>query len=323
MKNKRALLIINPISGTRSKRGVDEFVAQRMAAKGFDLECVGTGAPGDACRMAREASEEGYDMVIAAGGDGTVNETASGLTGSSTLLGIIPLGSGNGLARSLNIPLDLRYATKILEDGYFEACDNGVVNGHDFFCTFGVGFDAAVSEKFAREKRRGRATYVKNVLLEYMKYSPEAYSISIGDKVITDKAFLVAVCNAPQYGNNAYIAPQAKLNDGLLDIIVAHKGDPISNVIAGMELFTGRLDKNTLIDSFRVSSAVISRQSDEPAHIDGEPVRLGTVLDIQCRPSSLRILVPQKEHNFKPVISPILSALTDIHYDLRALLGIR
>ncbi len=323
MKKEKALLIINPISGTRSKSGLDSYVSGRLADSGIELECRATKGSGDALAMASEARDKGYTMVIAAGGDGTVNETATALCGSDTRLGIIPLGSGNGLARSLNIPQDLKYATDILCDGYYESCDHGVVNGLDFFCTFGVGFDAAVSEKFAREKRRGRTSYLKNVFLEFLKYSPGDYTISIGDKVITDKALLVAVCNASQYGNNAYIAPHAKLTDGLLDVIVFHTGSPIAQMFAGVELLTGRFDRNTLVDTFRVPSVVISRRNDGPAHIDGDPVKLGNEMRIECCPSSLKIYVPKKDVEFKPILTPLKSAISDIHYDLRAMLGIK
>lgn len=321
--NKKALLIINPISGTRSKTGLEDYLRRRLAEKGLDLESRFTRGSGDAYSMAADAVKAGYVAVITAGGDGTVNEAASALCGSDTKLGIIPLGSGNGLARSLNIPQDVKYATDVICDGYFDSCDHGVVNGRNFFCTFGIGFDAAVSEKFAREKRRGRTSYLKNVFIEFLKYSPGNYTISIGDKVITEKALLVAVCNASQYGNNAYIAPHAKLTDGLLDVIVFHTGSPLAQMLAGVELLTGRLDRNTLVDTFRVPSVVISRKEDGPAHIDGDPVNLGKEMRIECSPGSLKIYVPKEDVEFKPIITPLKSVISDIHYDLRALLGIK
>lgn len=320
---KRAMLIMNPKAGTRSKRGVPDYVTDMLGEAGIRVDYRPTTGAGDARAFAREAAGAGYDVVIAAGGDGTVNETASGLCGSQTALGIIPLGSGNGLARSLDIPSDLRYATKVIERGNVAVCDHGVVNGHDFFCTFGVGFDAEVSRRFAAEKHRGKTVYVKNVFREFLKYSPEAYAISIGGMVITERAFLIAVCNAQQYGNNAYIAPGAKVDDGLLDVTVVHAGSMFKNALVGVDLLTGYLDRNTLIESFRVSSATITRLNEGPAHVDGEPMTLGKVLEIECRPASLRIIVPEKGRQFRPLISPALSFFDDLRYDLRAALGIK
>lgn len=315
---KKALLIINPHSGTRSKRGVADYVGQRLSDNGFMPEVKLTGGPGDATRLAREAAEEGCHMVIAIGGDGTMNETASGLCDTHTALGIIPLGSGNGLARSLNIPTDTAFATDVILQQNVLVCDRGMVNSRNFYCTFGVGFDAAVSQKFATEKRRGKTTYMKNVIKEFLKYSPQAYAISIGGNVITEKAFLIAVCNAQQYGNNAYIAPHARVDDGLLDMIVVHSGNIIENAMVGVDMLTGYIDRNTLIESFRISAATITRLDEGPAHVDGEPVNLGRVLEIECKPASLRIIAPAQDRTFKPIISPMKSLIDDIRYDIRA-----
>lgn len=154
MNKKRCLLIINPISGTGNKRGLDALVASRLADNGLTVETAWTTAHGDATRLARRAAEEGFDSVIAAGGDGTINEAASALCGSRVKLGIIPCGSGNGLARHLDIPVDIRASLEIIGRDCPVACDYGSVNGQPFFCTFGVGFDAAVSDAFARGDRK-------------------------------------------------------------------------------------------------------------------------------------------------------------------------
>lgn len=318
-----ALLIINPISGTRSKRGLEDFVCQRIADAGLTPRVAYTEGPGDASRLAAEAAGQGVPLVIAAGGDGTVNETASGLCGTQTALGIIPLGSGNGLARSLGIPQDVKASLDVILKGRTMCIDHGVANGHNFFCTFGIGFDAKVSEEFARQKRRGRVTYIKSVFREFLKYQPEAYTISVGGTVITEKAFLIAVCNASQYGNNAYIAPSAKLDDGLLDMIVVHSGSPLKNVTVGVDLLTGYIDRNTLIDSFRVSEATITRLHDGPAHFDGDPVSLGRAISIECRPASLWVMAPEKETRFRPLITPLSSAISDLAHDVGSLFPLR
>jgi len=277
---------------------------------------VYTEGPGHAVELTSRAVADGFDMVISAGGDGTVNEIASVLAHTSTTLGILPLGSGNGLARSLGIPQDVGEALKIIEEGHIISSDRGIVNGKPFYCTFGVGFDAAVSEKFASMKRRGRITYVRSVINEFLKYRSQPYSITIEGRVVTERAFLIAACNASQYGNNAYIAPNAKLSDGLLDLIVIHDGSPLSTVKVGVDMITGYLDRNARIDTFRVSTATIARLDEGPVHVDGDPLRLGKKLDITCDASSLSVFAPEKEEEFKPIVSPLRAMFNDFRYDV-------
>lgn len=318
MAQRQALLVVNPVAGTRSKRGLSETVIERLAAQGIAVESVMTEGRGHASELAARAVRDGLDMVIAAGGDGTVNEVANTLSNTVVPLGIIPLGSGNGLARSLGIPQDVGEALNIIEQGHIMRCDRGMVNGLPFYCTFGVGFDAAVSEKFAGMKRRGRSTYVRSVLQEFINYKSEPYAISINGSVITERAFLIAVANASQYGNNAYIAPHAKLSDGLLDLIVIHDGSPLSAVKMGVDLLTGFLDRNTRIESFRISAATITRLNAGPAHLDGEPLTLGTHLDVKCNASALTVFSPEKVTDFKPILSPLMAMFQDLRYDMLA-----
>lgn len=311
------MLIINPVSGTRNKDAIPSIIEGVASELGAALEVRTTSQPSDAAAFALEAVERGFATVVTAGGDGTVSDVASALRGSQTELAIIPCGSGNGLARALGVPPDFTSAARLLIDGATMKVDNGLINDRPFFCTCGVGFDAEVSRRFAAEKRRGRMTYLKNVLLDYLSYSPQSYAISVGGRVITETAFLIAICNAPQYGNNAYIAPKASLNDGLLDVTVVHQGSLIASALAGVELFTGQLDRNTLIDSFRVSAASISRLSAGAAHIDGEPVELCRRLDISLQPANLLVRVPSSVPDFRPVISPLRSMIADVASDIR------
>lgn len=313
---KRTLLIINPVSGTRSKDGLEDLAASMLEPAGHQLDIAYTEGPDDASAMAARAAEAGFHAVVTAGGDGTVNAAARALTGTGTALGIIPCGSGNGLARSIGLPSDFRSALRTIAEGRIITADHGVVNDVPFFCTFGVGFDAAVSEKFSNSKRRGKITYIREVLREFIDYTPKSYAISVNGTVITDKAFLVAVANAPQYGNNAYIAPKASLTDGFLDLTVVHSGSPLSTALLGVDLMTGYLDRNTLIDTFRISSATISRLDDGPAHADGEPIGLGRVLHVECKPASLRLFVPDADLHIRPLISPLKAFFSDLHYDI-------
>lgn len=317
MESTKALLIINPISGTRHKRGLENFVCKCLESKNIDTEIFYTKRSGDAYHEASRAACQGYPMVITAGGDGTVNEAANGLAGTETVLGILPYGSGNGLARSLGIPQDLNEAMSIIKAGYIMDCDRGVANGNPFYCTFGIGFDAAVSEKFAMMGKRGKTTYIRSALEEFLNYKSETYALLINGKVITEKALLIAVCNAPQYGNNAYIGPKAKLTDGLLDITVVHDDNPFSTILMVMDLMTGNLDKNRSIGTFQVPSVTIARKNEGPVHLDGEPLIMGKNIEIKCQRKALKVFAPEKERPFIPFISPLRAMIDDVRFDVK------
>ncbi len=319
----RLMLIINPISGTGSKKGVVEMVEQARGACGHDVDVRLTGARGDATRLAGEAAAKGYHGVLACGGDGTVNETARALCGTETALGILPAGSGNGLARHLQIPVDIAMALKVIADGNVVDSDYGTVNGRPFFCTFGMGFDAAVSHRFARQSRRGILSYVKSAISEYVQYRPQTYTVSANGKLLTEKAFLIAVCNASQWGNNAYIAPEASITDGLLDITIVHSGTAIDAAVMGMDIFTGYINKNTMVHTFRAPACVIYRNGAGEAHIDGEPMMMDDILDVKCHHGALKVFTPGATHRFTPVITPLQEMFKGARLSIKHLLGSR
>lgn len=314
--DKRIMLIVNPISGTGNKKDVPEVVERTLAAEGYSTDVRFTGGRGDATMFASEASDKGYYGVLACGGDGTVNETARALCGSHTALGILPAGSGNGLARHLGIPMDVELAMEIVCQRNVVPSDYGSVNGVPFFCTFGMGFDAAVSHRFARQNHRGLLSYVRSALSEYVQFRPTTYTISANGKLLTEKAFLVAVCNASQWGNNAYIAPEASLTDGLLDITVVHSGSPIDAAVMGMDIFTGFISKNTMVHCFRAPAAVIYRSEKGEAHVDGEPMMLDEILDVKCHRGALRLFTPLDRDRFRPIVTPIKEMLRDARLSL-------
>ncbi len=321
MENERLLLIINPISGVWDKQGLDSLVMQRMQAEGYEIDVKYTTRPGDATQLALVAVKEGYFGVIAAGGDGTVNETASALCGTDTTLGIIPIGSGNGLARHLGIPIDPELSLDVIAKRHIVDCDYGTVNGRPFFCTFGVGFDAAVSGTFAKQKRRGKLNYIKSAISEYVKYNPQVYTISANGKIITEQAIIIACCNASQYGNNAYIAPEASITDGLLDITIVHSGSLLDTAVLGVDLFSGYINHNTLIHSFRAPAAVIYRSSNGPIHLDGEPLEMEEIMDVKCHHRALKIFTPTTKSQFRPIVTPINSFFQEVHITFSHLFG--
>lgn len=314
MQPRKTLLIINPISGTRGKEGIEALVHKKLDSQGFDISVCRTSGPGDATTLAEEAARQGYDTVIAAGGDGTINETARALCETGVALGIIPCGSGNGLARHIGVPMDVEGALDVIAECNVRACDYGSVNERLFFCTFGMGFDAKVSETFAHSKRRGKMTYIKNTFKEYLNYRPEEYTITIGDEVISHRAFVVAVCNASQYGNNAYIAPHASITDGLLDLTVMHYGNILSTALVGIDLMTGLIDHNVLTHAMQVDKLTIERLREGPVHLDGEPMLMGNVLNVCCHHAGLHLYAPGVRRPFTPILTPISAMVDDMRY---------
>lgn len=285
--------IINPISGVGSKRKIPKMIRETFSGENQVVNVSFTQYPGHASELTRQAVERGVHCVIAVGGDGTVNEVARAMLHSDAVLGIIPKGSGNGLARELHIPMDARRALELIVKGHRSAIDCCQANGHVFFCTCGVGFDAAVSQKFAGEKRRGSLTYLKNTIEEYLSYQPEPYELLIDKQTIKEKAFLVACGNASQYGNNAFIAPHANIQDGEMDITILAPFGPLDIAPLAIQLFTKQIDRNSKIRTFKGKEVSIIRQKPGVMHLDGEPIMADSRIDISVIPHSLRVFTPE------------------------------
>lgn len=318
---RRVALIVNPASGTVSKLKIVPHVVEKLARLGIDIDTYNTSHAGHATELARHAALAGkYDAVLVCGGDGTVNEAACGLLGTDMPMAIVPAGSGNGLARHLGMPVDIDRSLNIFAHGNIIDADCGTANGSNFFCTFGVGFDAAVSERFARSRRRGLTTYLISALDEYVRFCPDEYVIEANGRTIAEKAFLVVVCNASQYGNNAFIAPNASITDGKLDVTIVHTGNLVQQALLGMDFITGYIGRNALIDTFRTSSLRIHRKDGGPAHIDGDPVEMPSDISIECRPAALKIFAPTKETSFKPIITPMSLFFRDMFLHCRHLI---
>lgn len=316
---RRFLVIINPASGRVAKHKIVPDLHRRLVDMGFDFEIAFTSGPGHARELAAKAAAEGFYGVLACGGDGTVNEIATGLIGTDTALGIIPTGSGNGLARHLGIPVDVARSLHVIAADHVIDADYGTANDTPFFCTFGVGFDAAVSERCARQKRRGVFMYLKNTIEEYAKFMPEEYAIEVNGKVITERAFLVVCCNASQYGNNAFIAPQASVTDGELDLTIVHAGNLITQALVGVDLLTGFIGRNALIDTIRAKSVVIRRRHAGAAHLDGDARTMPSEIVITCRPGRLKVFCSTELTRFRPVFTPMSLFFRDCGIRLRNL----
>jgi len=290
MNKKSIVFIINPISGTHSKDEIPALIETRLDHERYDYEIQLTGYAGHATEIARNCVARGIDAVVAVGGDGTVNEVARALTHSETALGIIPCGSGNGLARHLCIPMDAKKAIDIIKACNIELFDYGVINDLPFFCTCGMGFDAFISLKFAEAGKRGPITYVENVLKEGLKYKPETYQVESDDGAHRYKAFLIACANASQYGNNAYIAPGATMKDGEMDVIIMEPFDALEAPQIAADLFMKTLPNNSKIKTFRTRHLHIHREEPGAIHFDGDPIMTGTDVDVHIEPQGIHIL---------------------------------
>lgn len=325
MTRRRMMLIVNPIAGSVARHDAAGYARQEAELMGYDVTVCETEYAGHATELAQQAVRDNYYSVVACGGDGTVNEVARGVCGSRVVMGIIPLGSGNGLARHLGIPLTVPGAMKVIaEDRVIEA-DYGEANGRPFFCTFGLGFDANVTDKFNSHQFNGRGliNYLRAVFEEIISYRPERYTIIADGKAMTEEALLVACCNASQYGNNAFIAPNASLKDGLLDVTIVHKGNLLDTVRAGAEVLTGMVGKSGAVSTFQARHIRIERKSSGPAHFDGEPATLPDIVQVECRNAGLRLYSTEKKQKMKamlapeiPILSPFLLLMRDIRFRL-------
>ncbi len=214
MNKQEIWFVVNPFSGRKKNhQAIISLIENRLDKKKYQARIIPTKAAGHATELAQQAAETGIPYIVAMGGDGTVNETAKALIGTKTALGIMPLGSGNGLARELSIPMNPEKVIEGLNKAIIRQIDTCFVNDIPFFCTAGVGFDAHCADVFSRLKGRGLLNYVKVGFQEFWAYKPLACNFGGNDY----KVFSITFGNARQFGNNAYIAPLAKIDDGFID----------------------------------------------------------------------------------------------------------
>ena len=309
MPKKKVCVIINPVSGTGGKASIPLKINSAFDPNKYDVIIRYTGYAGHATEIAKKAVKEKFKYVIAAGGDGTVNEIAKALVGTSCVLGIIPLGSGNGLARDLNISMNIDKSIETISEGVNRTIDYGIANEHIFFCTCGVGFDAFVSERFAEEKMRGPLGYVKNMLESVIDFKSEEYELTYEGKTIKERAFVVTCANASQYGNEAYIAPGADMEDGKMNVALIKPINAFEMPQTTIQLFTKSLHKNNKVINILTSDLLIKRNRSGVMHVDGESIEAGKEINVRIIPKGLHVLAPEKEKGEKRPIEndPVLS----------------
>ncbi len=281
----RALFIVNARSGARRDRDLGEL-------RRSEHEVVSCDRKEDLDALIARAARDGFDVVFAVGGDGTVHEIARRLISTKLALGIVPTGSGNGFARHLGLAFDLRAALDLCGSGKIVTIDTAQVNGNPFVGVMGLGLDALIAHRFAGSDIRGLRTYVREGLRAFASFKPEDYEIDIDGISSKRNAVLLAVANSSQYGNNARIAPIASLQDGLLDVVIVDRLSMFSAPMLLIRLFNGTLHKTDRVTFMRGKRVTIQRSAPGPAHLDGEPVTLEETLNVTVKPASLRVLLP-------------------------------
>ena len=293
---KKIVFIVNPISGGKAKDKILATVEKHLDSSEYEYNIVFTQKPGHGTEIARDCSA---DLVVAVGGDGTVSEVAQGiiLSGQSKTFGIIPCGSGDGLALHLGISRNPRKAVAVLNEGATGVMDYGTVNGKPFFCTTGTGFDADVAEAFASSGKRGLWTYITTALRLWRGFKPSHYSIEADGQRFDGNAAMVTVGNVNQWGNQARITPLASVADGMMDVTIVRPFHSWDIPALAIRLLTGKAHTARKVTMLRGASVHICRDNDGACHFDGDPCRFGREITVETHPAALRVAIPAKKQN--------------------------
>lgn len=300
-QKKTVYAIINPKSGTSAKKNLPHMIAESFDPHRFTVHTFITGYAGHGSEIAREAVANKVDYVIAVGGDGTVNEIGKELVHSETALGIIPLGSGNGLGRDLQIPLNAKAALDILVQENTEYIDYGKVEDKVFLCTCGMGFDADVADRVAGKKQRGSFMYLMNMLEQFFQQKTQKYKIVCPEGTLEGEAFVVTCANASQYGYNAHIAPHADIQDGKMDIAILKPLSVVDLPKTSIQLFAKKIDENKKMEALTTNKVTIYREKEGVMHIDGDPIHMGKVVNVEIIPRGLKVLLPKNPPKPNPL----------------------
>ena len=280
--------IINPISGTGKQKGIENLIAKNLS--NFDYTIVYTKESGSATEISRKAIEDKIDIVVAVGGDGTVNECAKEVIGTDTALGVIPCGSGNGFAYHIGMEKNIEQSIKQLNNCSITSIDSCTANGIPFVNVSGIGFDAHIAHLFANLTNRGFSNYIKLIYKE-LKYKARNYTIDYDGKTEQVNAILISFANASQYGNNFQISPHAKTDDGLIDFVIV-KDFPRWKILALLlKIAKGKAHLSKYIRIIQTDKMSITT-NEKVIHLDGEPYSLSSPIIIQIHPLTLKIFSP-------------------------------
>lgn len=291
MRKKQCLFIINPISGLGKQKNTPDLIQKHLDSDQFTYEIALSEYAGHTPILAAEHKNT-FDIIVAVGGDGTVNEVATALVDTSTSMGVIPLGSGNGFARHLHISTQASKAIQQLNASQSVRLDTGLLNNKAFFNVSGVGFDGQVSKIFAEQLKRGYMTYARCVLEEFQTYAPKKFRYTWDNRMVEEDYFLIAFANTTQYGNNAMIAPHADPTDGLLDIVLIRPFPPMHlPTFTTMALFRS-LHHSPYVKIIKTASFNLDNEEQAPIHIDGEFVSHDKLIEVRTKPGSLHVMAP-------------------------------
>lgn len=289
---KKALFIVNPFSGRKQFQNFENEVESVCSANQVQAIISNTKAPGHATDLAREAAQNNFDLVFAVGGDGTVNEVAKGLLNSNSTMGIIPKGSGNGLARHLGISMKPIGALKVIDTGKSILMDTISVNGETSVNISGIGFDGHIASLFGKSGKRGLREYVSLAATEFSKFKNFPIVGTIDGEQFSSEAFILAFANSSQFGNNATIAPEASVCDGVMDICVIKKVPLLQALGFAGKMFTRRMHTSAFVKIIKAKSASFTFPGAMPIHVDGEGREACHQFKIEMQPGSLRVLAP-------------------------------
>lgn len=287
-KQKKILFIVNPISGTGKQKNIKSLVDLYLDKTKFISTLRFTEYAGHAKEIVKN-EHPNFDIIVAVGGDGTVHEVGTSLINTDCILGIIPTGSGNGLARHLKIPMKAKDAVKHLNNYKTKKIDTVLLNNQPFLGAAGLGFDAHVAWKFDEAPTRGLLTYLKIAIQEYFSYKPQEYKLIFKDKTIETTDFLITISNSNQYGNNAYISPNSVLDDGYIRLIGLKYFPLYIAPLLALKLFNKKILTSKYVTEYKTDSVEI--QSPRPEmHMDGEPVKHHDTIKIEVNPKSLNVI---------------------------------
>lgn len=291
--NKHFVFIVNPRSGTERVKVIESGIAKAFAGTTYTHEIQRTQHPKHGTALAAAAAQAGAYAVVAVGGDGSVADVAKGLLGTQTVLGIVPKGSGNGLARALKIPLKTEAAIALLVRAEERSIDVGFAGEKLFLSNAGVGFDTVVSQAFQMSERRGLTSYAGLVAKHLWRYKPMTYHITLdGENVIGERAFLLTVANGSQLGYNFRIAPQALLDDGLLDIVIVRPFPLFLGAVISLRAWTGTILKSRYVRYYRARAVHIHHPDLSVMQCDGDPHPCAANVVVRLEQRALRVLAP-------------------------------
>lgn len=295
---KRISFIVNPKAGTNLQKHIRESVEKYLNHDQFEYGFKYTEHAGHARELALEALAEGYDIVTAVGGDGSINEVASALIGTKAILGIIPAGSGNGLAMHLGYGRDVEGAVRKLNTAHEKIIDVGLMNGQPFINLAGIGFDGLVSNMMKGSNWRGFIPYFLKSVEAGLKYTPSLCTIEMDDRVLTEKCFAITIANGPMYGYNFQIAPDARMDDGLFEVVILKDAPRWQYFAAVPATLIGKIYDAGFVEHFTTKRVRISTEGTNYTHLDGEGLVLEGDLTFEMKPKSLHILVPQQKSDW-------------------------